>query len=277
MSSIIVGTDFSKGSFVALEVAIDIARALHVDISLIWVQQERMLSSEEEKATLARLAENKLQELCEQHREALPGQKITYEICHGKVSTVLAEKAKAEMAPMIVIGTNGASGFEKYWMGSTAVRIVQEASCPTLSIREGFDFHKSLERIVVPIRVSTSSREKVRPAVKMAKIFNSEIHILGLLSTPAESATLHAYMQQAANYIENEGIKCVSVTKKSNNLCDSILTYADEVKADLLVIHTEQDQFLSQLFLGTNAQQIVHKSQIPVLSSHPEDYINFAR
>lgn len=277
MSSIIVGTDFSKGSFVALEVAIDIARALHVDISLIWVQQERMLSSEEEKATLARLAENKLQELCEQHREALPGQKITYEICHGKVSTVLAEKAKAEMAPMIVIGTNGASGFEKYWMGSTAVRIVQEASCPTLSIREGFDFHKSLERIVVPIRVSTSSREKVRPAVKMAKIFNSEIHILGLLSTPAESATLHAYMQQAANYIENEGIKCVSVTKKSNNLCDSILTYADEVKADLLVIHTEQDQLLSQLFLGTNAQQIVHKSQIPVLSSHPEDYINFAR
>lgn len=277
MSSIIVGTDFSKGSFVALEVAVDIARALHVDISLIWVQQERMLSSEEEKATLARLAENKLQELCEQHREALPGQKITYEICHGKVSTVLAEKAKAEMAPMIVIGTNGASGFEKYWMGSTAVRIVQEASCPTLSIREGFDFHKSLERIVVPIRVSTSSREKVRPAVKMAKIFNSEIHILGLLSTPAESATLHAYMQQAANYIENEGIKCVSVTKKSNNLCDSILTYADEVKADLLVIHTEQDQFLSQLFLGTNAQQIVHKSQIPVLSSHPEDYINFAR
>ena len=28
---------------------------------------------------------------------------------------------------MIIVGTNGASGFEKYWMGSTAVRVVQDA------------------------------------------------------------------------------------------------------------------------------------------------------
>lgn len=277
MGSIIVGTDFSEGSFVALEIAVDIAKGLKENIKLIWVQQERMLSNEEEKATMVRLAKNKLQELCDKHREKLFPQEISYDVCHGKVSTTLAELAKKEQSPMIVIGTNGASGFEKYWMGSTAVRIVQEASCPTLSIRQGFNFHKSLERIIVPIRVSTSSREKVRPAALMAKIFNSEIHILGLLDNPDDSATLQAYMQQSKDYIEKEGIKCIATTRKTTNLGDTILKYADEIQADLLVIHTEQDKFLSQLFLGTTAQQIVHKSQIPVLSSHPEDFINFAR
>ena len=55
---------------------------------------------------------------------------------------------------------------------------------------------------------------------------------------------------------------------------DTVLGYAEEVKADLVVINTEQDRIISQLFLGTNAQQIVNKSQIPVLCIHPEDYIN---
>lgn len=277
MNSIIVGTDFSEGSFVALSVAADIARALKVNIKLVWVQQERILTSDSECETLRRLSDEKMKQLCEQYKEQLAPLEISYEIKRGRVSSVLADMARKENSPMIVIGTNGASGFEKYWMGSTAVRIVQEAPCPTLSIRQGFNFHKALEHIVVPIRVSTSSREKLRPASMMAHIFGSHVHILGLLDIPAEEQTLHAYMKQSAKYLETENIPYTMVVKKSTNACDTILSYAYEINADLLVIHTEQDKFVKQLFLGTNAQQIVHKSQIPVLSLHPEDYINFAR
>jgi nucleotide-binding universal stress UspA family protein len=32
---------------------------------------------------------------------------------------------------------------------------------------------------------------------------------------------------------------------------------------------------LAQLFLGTNAQQIVHNAQLPVLSVHPNDKLFF--
>lgn len=277
MRSIIVGTDFSEGSFVALAVAVDIARALKTNIKLVWVQKERMLASDEERETMKRLSIEKLQHLCEQYRDQLAPLEIHYEVKSGRVSSVIADLARRENAPMIVIGTNGASGFEKYWMGSTAVRIVQEAPCPTLSIRQGFNFHKALEHIVVPIRVSTSSREKIRPASMMAHIFGSHVHILGLLDVPDEEQTLLAYMKQSSDYLTAENIPHTSVVRKSSNACDTILSYAYEINADLLVIHTEQDKFVQQLFLGTNAQQIVHKSQIPVLSLHPEDYINFAR
>ena len=54
------------------------------------------------------------------------------------------------------------------------------------------------------------------------------------------------------------------------------MNYCDDIKADLVVINTEQDRIISQIFLGTNAQQIVHRSQIPVLCIHPSDYINVA-
>ena len=66
------------------------------------------------------------------------------------------------------------------------------------------------------------------------------------------------------------------VIKKYSNYSDTVLDYATEIAADLVVINTEQDAIISQFFLGTNAQQIVHRSQLPVLCIHPEDYIGLA-
>ena len=67
--------------------------------------------------------------------------------------------------------------------------------------------------------------------------------------------------------------------RKYSNYCDTVMEYAEEIDADLVVINTEQNvpMSLSRLFLGTNAQQIVHHSQIPVLCIHPHDIGWFER
>ena len=148
MKSIIVGTDFSRGSYVALDLAVDIANKLGCGIKIIWAKREKLLFDEEQLTVMTHLAEEKLEMLCDQHRPNLHGGEIRWEICSGKVGAIIARQARHENAPLIVIGTNGASGFEKYWMGSTAVRIVQEAPVPVLTVRQGYDFHKALERIV---------------------------------------------------------------------------------------------------------------------------------
>ncbi len=271
MKSIIVGTDFSKGSYVALELAVDIANKLDCGIKIIWAKREKLLIDEEQLTVMTHLAEEKLEALCEQHRPKLRSGKIRWEICSGKVGAVISRQAQHENAPLIVIGTNGAAGFEKYWMGSTAVRIVQVAPVPVLTVRQGYDFHKALERIVVPIRVNINSRQKVPPAAQMARMFDSEIHILGLMDSPDQASQLRAYMVQTAEFLANEGVKFKSVVRKYGNYSDAVLSYADSIKADLVVINTEQDRLISQFFLGTNAQQIVHNSQLPVLCVHPAD------
>lgn len=274
MKPIVVGTDFSDGSYLALELAIDVANRMQTGIQLVWVKREKKLFSNSQLDTMENLAKDKLQELCNRFQPGMKHGQMEWEIVSGKVSSALAHVAERTSALMIVIGTNGASGFEKYWMGSTAVRIVQDAPCPVLTIREGYDFHKQLERIVVPIRVNSRSRQKVPPASSMAKVFGSEVHLLGLLELKEEEGALRTYVSQSADYMEREGVSCKYLIREYSNYSETVLGYADEVKADLVVINTEQDRFISQLFLGTNAQQIVHKSQIPVLCIHPEDYIN---
>ncbi len=276
MKPIIVGTDFSEGSYMALELAIDVANRFQSDIILIWARREKLLFNDEQLNTMTNLAQDKLQMLCDKYQPALKYGKLRWQITSGKVAPALATTATRELASMIIIGTNGASGFEKYWMGSQAVRIVQDSPCPVLTVRQGYDFHKKLERIVVPIRVNSNSRQKVPPAASMAKIFDSEVFLLGLLDLKEEEGALRTYVQQSTDYLDKEGIKYQTVFRTYSNYCDTVMDYVDEIKGDLVVINTEQDRIISQIFLGTNAQQIVHRSQIPVLCIHPTDYINVA-
>jgi nucleotide-binding universal stress UspA family protein len=276
MKSIIVGTDFSEGSYAALELAIDVANRMQCGILLVWVRREKLLFTGEQLETMTNLAKDKLSVLCEKYRPAMKHGTLECRIVSGKVSSAIAELAKKELSPMIIIGTNGASGYEKYVIGSQAARIVQDSPCPVLTMRQGFDFHKQLERIVVPLRVNANSRQKVPPAASMAKIFGSEVHILGLLDLKEEESALRTYINQSTDFLEREGVPYHFEIRTYSTYSDTVLNYADEIKADLVIINTEQDRVISQLFLGTNAQQIVHKSQIPVLCIHPEDYINVA-
>lgn len=275
--TIIVGTDFSKGSYVALELAVDIANKMKVDIQLVWVCREKMLYTDDQNNYVRNLATQKMEDLCEKYQAKLPNTKIESFIVQGKVAPVIASMAQKVNALMIVIGTNGASGFEKYWMGSTAVRIVQEATCPVLSIREGFNFHKDLERILVPLNMTTNSRQKLPVAVKMAKAFGATIHVLGQYENSSQAQTIGIYMKQAETFLQKQNIKYIAETMQSKTLADDMLAYADTISADLIVISTEQDQVLSSLFIGTTAQQLVHHSLIPVLSVHPADINRLAR
>ena len=276
MKSIIVGTDFSEGSYVALELAVDIANRMQCGILLVWVKREKMLFTGDQMDMLTNLATEKLKALCEKYQPLMKHGEIRHTILNGKVSTAIAEAAKRELSPMIVIGTNGASGFEKFFIGSQAARIVQDSPCPVLTMRQGYDFHKRLERIVVPLRVNPNSRQKVPPAAAIAKIFGSTVHILGLLDLKEEESALRTYIGQSIDFLEREGVDYHFEIRSYSTYSDTVLKYADDIKADLVIINTEQDRVISQIFLGTNAQQVVHKSQIPVLCIHPEDYINIA-
>lgn len=277
MKNIIVGTDFSHGSYAALEVAIDIANNIGLDIELVWVRKHKELPNNEQMEAFTRLAEQRLQDLCRQHAPRLTKSHIDYKVLLGKVSNAIAEEAKAKNTFLIIIGTNGASGFEKYWMGSTAVRIVQDSPCPVLTIREGYDYTQGMKRIVVPVRVNINSRQKVPHAAQIAKIFNAQIYVLGLIANKEDEPDILTYIKQIDTFLNKEDIRHTHAIRKYSNYCDTVLQYADEVNANNIVINTEQDRVISQLFLGTNAQQIVHKSQIPVLCLHPKDIVTLAK
>ena len=79
---------------------------------------------------------------------------------------------------LVMAGTHGASGFEEFWIGSNANRIVSALRKPVITIRGGVNINRNLEKIVLPLDSTPETRQKVPFTAYMAKIFNAEVHIL---------------------------------------------------------------------------------------------------
>lgn len=61
---------------------------------------------------------------------------ISFRIRKGKIYHEIVQVADELDAFLILIGTHGASGFEEFWIGSNAYRIVCATERPIITIRE---------------------------------------------------------------------------------------------------------------------------------------------
>ena len=277
MKQIIVAIDFSRCSIHALEYAINFANTYKADILMVWVDNQ---SSDETAMPIdipesRKVIANNLEALVEKYKEKLKYGEITFKIRRGKVHQEIANQAKYVDAELVIAGTHGVSGFEEFWIGSNAYRIVTYAPCPVITVRTNYEFKETISKIVLPIDSSLETRQKVPYAAKVAKYFGSEIHIVSLYSSSIKAVRYKVdnYSKQVQKYLDEENIPYVAETVDAENITNATVEYAKSIDADLIAIMTEQETTTANLFLGAYAQQMVNHSPIPVLSIHAKEYI----
>lgn len=276
MKQILVAIDFSKTSLNALQFGILLANRSKANVQMVWVDNTTSEEVVYEDVTVEDRTEKieMLKDIQEKYKTALIGGKLDYKIRKGKVYIEVAHQAKHIDADIVISGTHGVSGFEEFWIGSNAYRIVTHAPCPVVTIRQGFEV-KNLDRMVLPIDSTQETRQKIPVAAEIAKLFHSELHILSLYSTPLKSVQKRVdnYALQVQQYLEENGIKYVTAVRESDNITRSTLDYSENIEASLIVIMTEQETTTANLFLGPYAQQMINHSTIPVLSIRSKELV----
>ena len=273
---ILTGIDFSDCSINALEHAISIANKSAADLSMVWVNRptngKEIYNVDPENITSEVI--KLFEELLVKFQPRLTSGKITYQIRKGKVYEEIIRAADEVDAFLIVVGTHGASGFEEFWMGSNANRIVSATIRPIITIRGGVDISRTVETIVMPIDSTLESRQKVPMTALLAKYFDATIHVLALFSAPAEDIKemVKEYVKQVVIYLQENKVKFLLHEMEANNLTDATIEYAVGVNANLISIMDEQEITTSNLWLGPYAQQMVNHSPIPVMSIHAQDF-----
>jgi len=276
MKQIIVAIDFSKCSIHALEYAIQLSNTLKTNIIMVWVDSSRADESVLSPVDSSRKEiTNSFDQLIEKYASQLEHGQISYKIRKGKVHIEVANQAKYSDAMMVIAGTHGVSGFEEFWIGSNAYRIVTYAPCPVITIRTSYDFRPNIDHIVVPIDSSLETRQKIPFATKLSKYFNAEIHVLSLYTTSIQAVRQRVdnYSKQITKYLDEENVKYTLEAVDVENITKSIIEYTKKVNGDIIAIMTEQETTTANLFLGAYAQQMVNHSPIPVLNIHAKEYI----
>lgn len=277
MKQIIVAIDFSKCSLHALEYAINMANRIKANILMVWVDNTKTEESVYTDLTTGSRKEitNSFDEIISKYGPTLKEGEITYKIRKGKPHIEIANQAKYNDAMMVVAGTHGVTGFEEFWIGSNAYRIVTYAPCPVITIRADFNFQPDIKKIVLPIDDTLETRQKVPFTTKISKYFDSEIHVVSVYSTTIKAVRqkVDNYTAQVIKYLEEENVKFTTKIIDAENVTNTTINYANTINADLIVIMTEQEMTTANLFLGAFAQQMVNHSPIPVLNIHAKEYI----
>jgi len=280
MKPVIVAVDFSNTSVHALEYAISLANKMKSHIHLVWVDkvtsQESVYpdTSNENRNE----AKKRFDELVATYgKKLVRGVTMDYKLKKGRIYREVDNLAKLVEAELIVAGAHGISGFEEFWIGSNAYKIVSYASNPVITIRNSFSFRKNIERILVPMDGSMESLQKIPFVVKLASLFNSEVHLVTTHNSHLRSIQRIAekIAQSAMIYLQAHEITVVEDSIIANDLTKAVLNYAGKVDADLIAIMTEQETPVN-ILLGAQAQQLINQSPIPVLSIHPKEKFNLA-
>ncbi|HOX77549.1 MAG TPA: universal stress protein [Bacteroidales bacterium] len=277
MKKILVAIDFSECSINALEHAITIARKADAGIEMIFVirpDSSREMFTEGPQ-TMSAMVKDKFDELVEKYQPLMGKNKLEYLIKEGKVYHEIVKEADKKEIFLVMAGTHGSSGFEEFWMGSNANRIVSAIKKPVITIRGGVSINRHLEKIILPLDSTPETRQKVPFTAYMARIFDAEVHVLRVYTSSVKAVIrkVDSYAEQVVKHLEEDNIKYVLESVEADNISDSTIEYALKVNANLISIMTEQETAAKNLLLGPYAQQMVNHSPIPVLSIHPKELL----
>ena len=277
IKKILIPYDFSETADLSLEHAVFMAKLMKAEITLLHIVEtvsftsaiSHALSGFEKKIETA--TNEKLDQLAHDiHMKSGITLSVRTEV--GRIYKKICQVAREIEADIVVMGTHGSSGYQKFTVGTNTSRVVQESPCPVISVQthaKGLGFKK----IVLPIDESNESRQKVPFAVELARKYGSHIHIVGLInfSNADVIRKFKIKVEQVEEYIVQHDLNYDTRYMEGNDLSGMTMKAAEEADADLLVIMTEQEPSITGFLLGTYATKVVNNSKIPVLSIHPAE------
>lgn len=271
---ILIPIDFSEQSLIALDQSYNLARFYNAELSLLYVMDDEKKAHEsaDENATESQ-AEAKLEELGTMVSKK-NNIKTNIIVTKGPVADKILEVAAGLKTRMILMGTNGSKGSKEKVVGSNALKVVEGAKCPVVTIK-GKTMREGCKNIVLPIDLTKESAEKVKYAVDLGKRYGATIRVISILfgQDKSEVKRLTMQMEQAVFLIKSE-VSCTSEmirAAEGQTLAQAIIDYANKVRADLIMIMTQQEKELKIVPISAHsaAHDIISNSDIPVMSIVP--------
>ena len=255
---ILIPIDFTKQSLLAIKQSYNLAKYTHSKLVLLHVYEKKGEESEEA-----------LRKLCHQ-TEQESGVPTESRNVKGDVYEETYKIADEMNATLIIAGLESHMKFSDL-LRPSASKLIRKASCPIITIR-GEDHRDGCENILLPLDLSSETREKVDVAIQFAKYFGASIRILGVfdINDGEYENRLLAYAHQVKQIIKSKGISCTNKFIPTKDIAQTVVDYGNKIEADLIMIMNKPSMNVVEYFSGTDAQKSVDISNIPVMTIQPQ-------
>jgi nucleotide-binding universal stress UspA family protein len=211
---------------------------------------------------------------------------ITYFCEQGEAYPEIVRRAEAWGADLVVVAARGSRGLLADWLGGVADRVVRYAHCPVLVARN----LREAGHVVVATDLSDPSLPAIEAGLAESRLRGGGLTVLhvipqmpsvsdgphGVMMTTiapqalvaTEAATKAAYEERLKSEIRKQlGIEdpAVSVRVVAGPAAATIVSVAQSLEAELVVVGTRGRTGLSRVVLGSVAEEVVRTAASSVM------------
>jgi nucleotide-binding universal stress UspA family protein len=209
------------------------------------------------------------------------------------VPDMLASYAATANSDLIVMTTHGRGGLERFWLGSVADALVRASTVPVLLVRPD-EHHPTAQpplfrQTLIPLDGSALAEQILESALMLGAPVEAEYtllhvvqpHVLvrwGPFTTPTDldsEATQRRqldaqhYLERVARALRATGKQVVIRVVVAEQAAPAILEEARQHGIDLIAIATHGRRSLGRLLLGSVADKVLRRTDIPLLLYRP--------
>ena len=294
VTRILCPVDFSDASRQAIDEAVVVAGFYKSRISALHVLAPLTLAMTGVATTGEDVSElDRLRRLTGHEFAAATARNIAVDVLVdvGQPAGVIVERASSLPADLIVMGTQGAGGFQHLVLGSVTEKVLRKATCPVLTVppRAQATSRLPFKRILVAVDFSDASLEALQSALSLARESGATLTLLHVLEWPWEEpppprveelpseqgfalAEFRRYTEQSAK----KELECLIpdsmpasrvVTRLRNGKpYVQILHVAAEEQTDLILIGVHGRNPVDLALFGSTTNQVARRATCPVLT-----------
>ncbi len=270
MKQLLVPVDFSDCSEYALEVAAQLARKLNATITIfhmMGVSESVLAKSElyeqEEAKYYMNLAKEKINEYT--NKSYLMGIPVKTVIQNYKVFEEVNKVAQEQQIDLIVMGSHGARGFSRLFVGSNTEKVVRSAEVPVLVIKKPHHDFK-IENVVFACNLEAENRAAFKKALDFSNLFNAELQLVYINTEGSNFLNSRQIAEKVADFTS-----IIGNTHKVNiyhdfNVEQGIFNFAESISANMVVIPTHGRKGIAHFFKGSIGEKMANTVKLPLMT-----------
>lgn len=277
--NVLVPTDGSDCAQAAVGYAADLATRYDARVHALCVADSRTLENAPKYERVKEEREALAERTC--NDVSVSGVPVEQAVRTDVPHKAILRYASEEDIDLIVMGTHGRTGVERYLLGSVTEKVVRLSDAPVLTVKAEADGDVTYPYtdILVPTDGSEGAEVAVDPAVDIARTYDARLHALSVIDTMAMGVdvrsagvldVLEESAQSAVESIEERAtqasVSAVETAIEHGSPYRGIRSYIEDNDVDLVVMGTHGRCGIERYLLGSVTEKTVRTSPVPVMT-----------
>ena len=275
MKKILFPTDFSETSDNAFVYAVELAKKFDAEMVLLHTFEFPIIDSQSMPLNYATIYDSieltnfdhfkeklpQLREIAKEHDfEHL---KMSHILMDGDLIYSIKKVVKQEEIDFVIMGTNGASGWQELFIGTNTGSVISDVKIPVLSVPSEAKFEK-IESIAFTTRFREKDSIALEKLLEIAKKLDAIVKCLYVKTN--DSDVSEESIANWKSYFEKEPVQFFIIPH--GDIQETIQDFLVNQSIDFLAMLTYKRNFFEEFFNSSLTQKLSYHLNTPILAYH---------